>query len=558
MSNDSKHIAIWQRDKNNRFTAIEHALKIRLEASVAKAFPDVKKTVEIESLDSIEPYASIWLVVRWVEKEDLKPPNDGKLSQFNNLLAFHQKLVESDKFISSGLSGIPVLYVGNFRIPENLSESSEQDLHFLDSSIWHRYVQVTASPISTFGRLKTVIEELRGYYDEGRYELNVAKEYLEHSLRRFQHYRLASHKSGGHWNHLTLHGFQSETLSDIGIDDRKKEIESYRWRVLLVDDHADGGMKRGGETDGASKRGFVRDAMAKLNDKGTLETETATNIQTFLKRINLGPNFYDIILLDYLLGDSENGRDTGIDLIHQCQDIPIKDLHAETRGHSNKFWFFPVSAFSGAFMARMATGEVLNLSNDYILADGADPVVTPKLFAKKLMSFIDEQKKIVMESVGKIDGKFFHQKLFELNPGRNDQQNEIEELWKFLSKYRENLRSFLQLIGKSSLVDSIIDAAIEEDTAIEEDKENQSSQSKNSAIQPENALLRNLSDALFDKIYYHLESYLRLLHYHRHGKKSELLFHLKNIKDISTQDGAKKIANWAESQMNQLSERVSQ
>ena len=136
------------------------------------------------------------------------------------------------------------------------------------------------------------------------------------------------------------------------------------------------------------------------NRADVLDLESAGDIEEAenkLRGVAQGEqNMYDIVLLDYLLGrdGDHRPRRLGTELVSaiESEDINGDESLNGAKGPCHKFWIFPVSAFSRAFVAEMEQGNVRNIDTRYITDSGADPLCTPHLFRLKLLRFMKAQR----------------------------------------------------------------------------------------------------------------------------------------------------------------------
>jgi len=103
----------------------------------------------------------------------------------------------------------------------------------------------------------------------------------------------------------------------------------------------------------------------------------------------LKTEMFDMIFLDYLLGEKDgDGRELGSELLKEIQE---KEDLRKNIGPLNKFWIFPISAFSYAMMDELREQGYGYLGDYWHISGGADPINTPWLFKYKLVKFLSQQ-----------------------------------------------------------------------------------------------------------------------------------------------------------------------
>jgi len=282
---------------------------------------------------------------------------------------------------------------------------------FLDDSIWCNYICISSSNWSEI--LDNKIKKIKSNYEKGLYDKNISLEYIE------LHDRLVKNSiirdMDGHGAHISPFLFHSETKME---QLRKDKINHYsglfneklKWRILLVDDYAEKALK--GKNDKTSNLSTKKDILEycikslgipNINDKNFL-IDTAIDLKEAEEKIQkIG---YDIILLDYLLGDSKkkHRREYSYELLEKIADtqaLEQKELYDEIRENrpAGKFYFMYISAFSTAVRERLQE-QGLGYSNEYWhLGGGACPTNTPELFKYNFTLLLIRQLKQLSESV---------------------------------------------------------------------------------------------------------------------------------------------------------------
>lgn len=288
------------------------------------------------------------------------------------------------------------------RIVESLNLDKRID--FLDFSIWHYYIPLDQEFSS---KLTDVIKKIEENFNNQLYKTNIAREFIEFHSRLFENSYL-ERIGTDHSSAVTPFRFHSETKMKIMADDYlegkngKPKLPDYKWRILLVDDYAVKNLKINGKEDGPTKKNILE----KVLPYDWIEKETCNDIQSFIQLYSSKKNdskIHDIILLDYLLGDvsvgkdERNGREYSTDILKWIKEdkdflrITNNKLNKDLQGPLNKFWFFPISVFSFAFMEDIRQMSYTYYDDDWVIARGADPVNTPELFRYSLFKFMEAQ-----------------------------------------------------------------------------------------------------------------------------------------------------------------------
>ena len=306
----------------------------------------------------------------------------------------------------------------------------------MDSSIWNFFflLQIINMPIKDSElsyqiagleekekeQLRWIIDSITQYTDRGIYDLAVAKEYADANARLVQQSYIAG--DGGHSHDVSTFLFHSEweMKADREIIDKK-----YKWRFLLVDDHAWTSMsntiaKKKEESltiQDNSKLKIIENTIQEMGlsvglrifnshkaHETNLDKECNVEIwgvQTIKEAIAaLNENKYDIILLDYLLGkhsmneeDKHNDKDkkTNKDVLNYKYESPREyayqllsrindDPSLIQVGPSGKQFFMFISAFTTAVGERLRSEGLRRTTDKWYIAEGACPTNTPYLF----------------------------------------------------------------------------------------------------------------------------------------------------------------------------------
>ena len=335
----------------------------------------------------------------------------------------------------------PIILIGMEDImqdqcPENREDNSHNILkilnldprfRFWDSSIWHRYVPLNEDFKTNFCE---ALEEIGGYFEQRLYTTNVSLEFLEFQTRMLVNSYLASIGEGGHATDVTPYKFHSETAMKVKADKELNKIksdgENLRWRFLLIDDYAKARLRPCNSNNESKTKQEIIESVLK-EKVGNIEIcssdenigEPAVNLIDWAFE-KLEKNMYDIILLDYLLGenkkvkreDKREDREFGSEFLEVLDKIfdEKKDSNLgysreekikKSKGPLGRFWIFPISVFSSAMLDEIHQQGTGHISEHWYLAAGADPVNTPQLFRYNLYRFMNLQIKTAPKDLSK-------------------------------------------------------------------------------------------------------------------------------------------------------------
>lgn len=285
---------------------------------------------------------------------------------------------------------------------------------FLDDSIWCNYICISSNNWSEI--LDNKIERIKSNYKNGLYDKNISLEYIELHGRLVKESMLRD--MDGHGAHISPFLFHSETKMESLREEKINQNinffqEKIKWRILLVDDYANTALKgRNEKTNNLStKEKIIKLCIGQLKLPGNITIgdfliDTAISIEEAEEKMQkIG---YDIILLDYLLGDSikKHRREYSYELLEnianpQNLDKDKKKIYDEIRKNrpTGKFYFMYISAFSTAVRERLQE-QGLGYSNEFWhLGGGACPTNTPELFKYNFTLLLIRQLKQLSESV---------------------------------------------------------------------------------------------------------------------------------------------------------------
>lgn len=269
---------------------------------------------------------------------------------------------------------------------------------FLDSSIWHRYVPLKPAGEETFeSRFKAVLDKILGYYGQGLYRSVAAVTTLEFNCRMLLNSFIEKAGEKGHHEAVTPFKFHSETVMEKKAEDllrflgtereQHTKLSDLKWNVLMVDDHSDNPLS---SVDVASAKKHpskkeIIETLLRTNDLQGVNIPGFTRGDTNIieKGIELlkQQQSFDIILLDYLLGQSELSptlKAYGHEfLLEMTTGEKQHQLH---RGPMGRFWIYPISSFPHAFTDKLRQLNIDGSNRRWHIANGGDPVSTPELF----------------------------------------------------------------------------------------------------------------------------------------------------------------------------------
>ena len=291
--------------------------------------------------------------------------------------------------------------------PQNLN--LDPRVKFFDASIWHRYVPLDNGFFSNF---KQVLNEIIINYQNELYKTIVACEFMEFQTRALRNSFLAQIGNDGHRRSVTPYKYHSESLMKKNAEDELQQINNdnfanVKWNFLLVDDYGDVPLRARNDQNIQKTKKHLIEALvndvhklveitnAKENDIAELESQQSEPIRGTTDVIKatsekIATKMFDIILLDYLLGENtqESRREFGHELLEK---ITVTEELFQKKGPMNYFWIFPISVFSYAILDELFEKGISHFSEHWHLSSGADPVNTPQLFRYKLYRFMKMQ-----------------------------------------------------------------------------------------------------------------------------------------------------------------------
>lgn len=313
----------------------------------------------------------------------------------------------------------PIITIGDLDIA-NISPSGEPThslfndidphLKFLDSGIWHRYVNIT-SPIEKFiEQVSLVLKDLCLYHEIKLYHSPAAQTALEFQLRTYTSPRAPSIAERGHSHGIAINSIKYHCessmkrraleIEDFLLDHFNKGKESqFQWRFLMIDKNAGTPLSllslknNEGIT---SKRDWIYFLLKDLQVSIDLPKSMADNNKNHeggegniidLSLSMMREKKYDILLVDYLLNPWEyNSNFLKILLEDNKKAVP-----EYRRGPTEKFWIFPITSYSFAFSDKLLQLGLDSYNELWYLSGGGDPISTPYLFRYNLLRFMQQQ-----------------------------------------------------------------------------------------------------------------------------------------------------------------------
>lgn len=320
-------------------------------------------------------------------------------------------------------------------------EDSEKDEFYLrygrimDSSIWNYYVRIpytveqrpyprTYKSTSTynFDQLRDAVESIIRNSKDKLYDLAISHEYADLHARILQQSYLSS--ADGHGKEVSPFLFHSEQnmRKNVGaMDSCKDKILKYKWRVLLIDDHSEREMSAAGAKVGQipTKLDIVKSQFEKLFGRGTVATTSKEDKQIYIECASsideaerkLKEKKYEIILLDYLLGETNNRREYGYELLEKIwnQKQSTDEVSRYKKGPHDRFYFMFISAFTTAVSERLLAEGWPRSKKFWYIGEGACPINTPYLFQYRLLHIMSKR----IDDMG----------IYKLNGIQNDYDN---------------------------------------------------------------------------------------------------------------------------------------
>lgn len=372
---------------------------------------------------------------------------------------------------------------------DNLKEPYKRFARYMDSSIWNYYAPIIVKDESKdgldperfdFSYFTSAIQSIinNSFYKTPRgvtnlYEINVTKEYADINERILMQSKLL--EVSGHDKNVSPFLFHSEQKVKeetekkkelkrrSGIKTLKDEILSYKWRILLVDDHATRGLTVG-EKDEANltKLKVIQKELCGLfgaetittdcqNEKAKIYIECASTLKEAKNKLK--EKKYEIILLDYLLGKKGDGREYGYELLKGIWYKENKDnlekerleelekLYEEyvfdyKKGPDNRFYFMFISAFTTAVSERLLAESWARSEEYWYIGEGACPINTPYLFQYRLLHIMEKRMKEMGLKKFNIS-EWLKTQIYDCDIPRQEARNKFKDVLNFMCEYEQ-------------------------------------------------------------------------------------------------------------------------
>lgn len=276
---------------------------------------------------------------------------------------------------------------------------AHRNLNYLDSSIWH----FSAWDWKSLCRAIKQIQNYKNYYS-----LIIACENANLSRRIFEQSLIHRGRSSNpncdssHSGSVVPFVFHSEFVMRRNICREIKKIVPIKRRVLFIDDHSCIPMNSiEGTSNTLTKTDIVKarlSEIAKFYKLGIDELFEFHSIQTLAEIKTLKDKKFDIILIDYLLGEINTRREYGYEVLRYIEDN-IEDLKI-SKGPMGKFWIMFTSAFTYAVQERLLAEGYSHSQKNWYIGRTACPTTTPELFKYNLLSLMKRQLEYITEVGG--------------------------------------------------------------------------------------------------------------------------------------------------------------
>lgn len=361
----------------------------------------------------------------------------------------------------------------------NVKEPYKRFARFMDSSIWNFYAPIIIKDESIKDGSNSERYDFSYFIDaihaiinnsfvvtkdgvNNLYEMNVTKEYADINERILMQSKLMG--ISGHGKNVSPFLFHSEQkvkeetkkkkeLKRSGIKTLKDEILSYKWRILLVDDHAEIPMRKGEDSSTVAKLDIIEKGLTELFGVGTVtrevENSTAKIYIEYVSNIKeaeivLKSKKYEIILLDYLLDQRQEGtgREYGYELLKEIYDKEngIKSDNSTDfdykKGPDNRFYFMFISAFTTAVSERLLTEGWLRSEKYWYIGEGACPVNTPYLFQYRLLHIMEKRMKDMNLQQFDVQS-WLDKKIFSRTSPRKEARDHFKDALNFMCEYEQ-------------------------------------------------------------------------------------------------------------------------
>lgn len=296
---------------------------------------------------------------------------------------------------------------------ESLGDRS-RFIDIIDSSIWN----LMASDGTTFAE---ALKDIASNYSAGYYNLAIANEYADLNARlvRESYIWSSSNENSSHGDFLSPFIFHSEKqhYKSVFEEDKGKEwmtdLKHQKWRFLLLDDKCKENLSMctAGSKQQVNKAQILCQRIEKMGfnvmafmgstclypqnaekEKAHIIIECVDNIEQ--AKEELFRREYDIILLDYLLGDGRNDgkKHYGYELITELKSLLDKsDGPKRYVGPDKKYFFMFISAFTISVDERLREKGIFRSDKYWYIGEGSCPTNTPYLFMHQLLQLMHKR-----------------------------------------------------------------------------------------------------------------------------------------------------------------------
>lgn len=323
----------------------------------------------------------------------------------------------------SGLDNIPIIFcVSGASLKTGSTVSGKRfprSANYMDSSIWTYCLDNSKTP----ERVDWVLKSIYDNYRNGYYSTCQAREFLNLNARlSLNSYLEGSGEDTAHAKYVVPFIFHSEykakqKLIDDGCSEADNFCCGYKWRFLLVDDHAEDGLSVVGgnadekrpskidiildrlmSLDGIKVKARKYDSTEEYSDDYNIIIEYVSNLKECKEALE--QKKYDIILMDYLLGVKKNqpGREYSYELFDSINDLKTNGAI----GPGKRLYFMFISAYVYAIQERLDERLISRSTKDWFIGRGACPLNTPEIFLYHLHSIMQKRVSTMLEVDSKV------------------------------------------------------------------------------------------------------------------------------------------------------------
>ena len=325
----------------------------------------------------------------------------------------------------SGLKNIPIIFcISNASLKTGSTISGKRfprSANYMDSSIWTYCLDNSKTP----ERVDWVLKSIYDNYLNGYYSTCQAREFLNLNARlSLNSYLEGSGEDTAHAKYVVPFIFHSEykakqKLIDDGCSEADNFCCGYKWRFLLVDDHAEVGLSVVGGNDSKTRPSKIDvildrlrsidgmkigarkfdDSKIQYSDDYNIIIEYVSNLKECKEAIK--QKKYDIILMDYLLGDKQYIKQPGREYSYELFEC-IENLGKGAIGPGKRFYFMFISAYVHAIQERLDERLISRSTKDWFIGRGACPLNTPEIFLYHLHSIMQKRVSTMLSVDSKV------------------------------------------------------------------------------------------------------------------------------------------------------------